>query len=99
MSEDGDKARVFYGLTREIRALLIAGKKDFLRRTRRTIGLHPAAVALVQRAMPQGDFTGAQGSIGNFQHDAAHIADREEVGACELQVVEGALRIEEERIA
>jgi hypothetical protein len=52
-----------------------------------------------QRAVPQTDLFGPQGSVGHLQHAAAHVLVGEVIVAGELQIVQGAPPVEEERIA
>ena len=57
------------------------------------------AVRRDQRAGPKANLFRPQGRVGHFQHDAAHVFVGEEIVAGELQVVQGALRVEEKGIA
>src|SRR4029077_15216185 len=52
-----------------------------------------------QRACPQIDPRGPKVRVGHFQYDAAHVLVGEEIAAGELQVVQDALRVEEEGVA
>src|SRR5712691_6522014 len=49
--------------------------------------------------MPQTNLVGPQGRVGHLQYDAAHVLVGEVIVAGELQVVQGAPPVEEERIA
>ena len=59
-----------------------------MRGPRSAVRLHPAPARTVHRAMPQTPPFRAQGGVGHFQHDAAHVLVGEEILAGELQIVQ-----------
>ena len=65
-------------------------------RPRAAVRLHPFPAHVVQRASPEAQALGAQFELGNFDRDAAHVFVGKEIVAGELQVVQSALRVEEE---
>src|SRR5262249_20332830 len=83
--------------------LLVAlTEEDRLRGPRAAVRLHPAPVRAAgrnERAMPEADVVSAQRRVRHLEDDAAHVLVREEVAAGELEFVEGALGVEEERVA
>ena len=97
--EDGDETGIVRRLTREVGISLRADKEDSLRGQRAAVRLDPTPARAVQRAGPQANPFGPKGRVGHFQHDAAHVFVGEEIVAGELQIVQGALRVEEEGIA
>jgi hypothetical protein len=64
-----------------------------------SICLDPAVSSLFQCASPNAHLVASQFGVGHFKHDAAHTFVFEEVVARELQVIEIAHCVEEERIA
>src|SRR5258708_32762646 len=70
-----------------------------LRRPRAAVGLHPAAAGAVQGPGPNADPPWRQRDIWNFEDDAAHVLIGEEVLVGELETVQHAKYIEEERVA
>ena len=86
----------------EVGSVLLAGKEGSLVGPRAAIRLDPTpahAVCRDQRADPQANLFPPQNRVGHFQHDAANIFVGEEIVAGELQVVQGARNVKEERLA
>src|SRR5215203_7420077 len=83
-----------------LRLLLVRDDEGDLLGMSPTVHLDPApAICRDQRSLPKTHLGGPQLSIGELQHDAAHILVGEEVLARELEVVEGTAYVVEEGIA
>src|SRR5262249_1636716 len=96
--ENRNEAGVAGRLSREVGISFLAGKKYRLLRQRAPISLNPSAACAVQGSGPKAKLFIPQDRIGNFQDDAAHVLVGEKVPAGELEVVEGAKRVEEEGV-
>ena len=99
MREDRNETGIIRRLTSKIVGVLRACKEDSLLRPRAAVRLNPFPSHVVQRASPEAQALKAQFGVGYFDRDAANVFVGKEIVAGELQVVQSALRVEEEGIA
>jgi hypothetical protein len=97
--EDGDKTGVARGFPCEVFSFLFTGEEYGLRSQRAAIRLDPIPSDPIKGSMPHAHALCGQGRVRYFEHDAAHILFGEEIFSGELEVVEGAERVEEKGIA
>jgi hypothetical protein len=96
--EDGYETGIVRRLTRKVGLSLHADKKNGLRGQRAAIRLDPTSFRRGKRPGPQVNPFRSKDRVGHFQRDAANIFVDEEVVTGELQIVQGALRVEEKGI-
>src|SRR5579871_2556668 len=97
--EHRDEAGIVYRRRGKIRTVLLPGKEGSLVWARTAVRLNPLSAGAVYRASPQPHSLRTKGRVGQLEHNAAHILVVKVVLACELQVVQRAIYVEEERIA
>ena len=83
----------------EICRLLRHRSRRWIARPRAAVGLNPFAASTVHRTRPQRDRSLSERGIRELQNDAADVRAGEEIGASELEIVQRALRVEEEWLA
>src|ERR1700689_2527037 len=99
MREDGDEAAIVRWLRSQIRRVLLARKEGSLIGPRPALRLHPFPACAVQRTSPQTHLLRTEGRVGHFEHNAAHVLVGEVIVTGELQVIQGAIYVEEKGIA
>src|SRR5580704_2923902 len=98
-AKTGTKRPSSAGSAARIGGVLLAGKEGSLIGPRATIRLHPFPACAVQRTNPHAHLFRTEGRVGHFQHDAANVLVSEVIFTGELQVVQGAIDVEEKGIA
>src|SRR5580704_4341121 len=98
-AKTGTKRPSSAGSAARIGGVLLAGKEGSLIGPRTAIRLHPFPACAVQRTNPHAHLFRTEGRVGHFQHDTANVLVGEVIVTGELQVVQGALHVEEKWIA
>src|SRR6185369_13991381 len=99
MREMGDETRIVRRLGGQVGSVLLTGEEWCLLGSRAAIRLNQFPARSVQCTAPEAYAFAPQLRVGHFQHDAAHVLICKEVIAGELELVQGALHVEEEWIA
>ena len=92
--EDGHETGIVRRLCSEISGVLLTCKKGSLLRPRAAIGLNPFPGCADLVCAPTGPPFRAQGRVGHFQHDAAHVFIGKEIFTGKLQLVQRAQHVE-----
>src|SRR4051794_38524437 len=79
----------------EICRLIRTGQENGLRGACSAVRLNPLTGAAIHDTSPQSDRSLSEVGIRELHNDAADVSAGKEIGAGELQIIQGALRVEE----